>query len=166
MKKKKKKLNIHDDMTVYQFLQQLPDENGYHNAAYGLSYPEFQAWLVQMEDYSKGLKMPDWMVPSTEYWFIVDDEIVGNIRIRHYLNEALKNGAGHIGYAIAPQYRGKGYAKLMLAEMLKAAKSTYQLKEVLITTHIGNVASRKTIEDCGGQLKKEADDHAFYRIKL
>ena len=55
MKTQLQKLNIHDDMTVYQFLQQLPDENGYHNAAYGLSYPEFQAWLVQMEDYSKGL---------------------------------------------------------------------------------------------------------------
>ena len=81
MKTQLQKLNIHDDMTVYQFLQQLPDENGYHNAAYGLSYPEFQAWLVQMEDYSKGLKMPDWMVPSTEYWFIVDEAELEKMRM-------------------------------------------------------------------------------------
>lgn len=162
---KLKKLSIHDGIDVYEFLQSLPDENGYHNSAYHLTYKEFQAWLIQMNDYSEGRNMPDWMVPSSEYWFIVNDEIVGNIRLRHYLNEALKNGGGHIGYAIAPKHRGKGYAKLMLAEMLKTAKS-YSLTEVLITAQIDNIASRKTIEACGGQLEKEADNHVFYRIKL
>lgn len=165
MKTALRKLSIDDAEAVYAFLQSLPDENGYHNSAYGLSYAEFHTWLIQMNDYSEGRNMPDWMVPSSEYWFVVDDVIVGNIRLRHFLNDALRNGGGHIGYAIAPEYRGKGYAKLMLKEMIKEAKQCYKLDEILITAHIHNIASRKTIEACGGQLEKEADNQAFYWIK-
>lgn len=165
MKTKLRKLSIHDGTAVYDFLQSLPDENGYHNTAYNLSYVQYQDWLIRMNDYSEGRNMPDWMVPSSEYWFLVDGEIVGNIRLRHFLNDSLRNSGGHIGYAIAPKHRGKGYAKLMLEEMLKEAKQGYQLNEILITADIDNIASRRTIEACGGQLEKEADGHAFYWIK-
>ncbi len=164
MKTELRQLSIHDGRKVYDFLQTLPDENGFHNSAYQLSYEDFLAWLKKMDDYAHGRHMPDWMVPSSEYWFLVDDQIVGNIRLRHYLNDALRKAHGHIGYAIAPAYRGKGYAKLMLKEMLKVAK-TFAIDQVLLTANIDNIASRKTMEACGGILEKEENNLAFYWIK-
>ncbi|MCR5115479.1 MAG: GNAT family N-acetyltransferase, partial [Bacteroidales bacterium] len=47
--------------------------------------------------------------------------IVGQFRIRHYLNEALRTGAGHIGYFIAKEFRGKGYATEGLRQTLEVA---------------------------------------------
>lgn len=42
--------------------------------------------------------------------------------MRHKLNETLRNGAGHIGYGISPNYRKKGYATQGLALVLQEAK--------------------------------------------
>lgn len=91
---------------------------------------------------------------------------VGNIRLRHTLNEALRQSGGHIGYAIAPAYRHRGYGKLMLKAMLKEAKERYSLTQVMISAHIDNVASRRIIESCGGQREKENANEVIYWIHL
>ncbi|MFD6812884.1 GNAT family N-acetyltransferase [Enteractinococcus coprophilus] len=44
----------------------------------------------------------------------VDGEIIGRVSTRHKLNEYLLNFDGHIGYAIAPEFRGRGYTKQIL----------------------------------------------------
>jgi len=166
MKTKLRQLSVYDGKDVYDFLQQLPaEENGFHNSAHGLTYREFKAWLIKMDDYAHGLHMSEWMVPSSEYWFYADDVLVGNIRLRHYLNDALKKHGGHIGYAIAPAYRKKGYAKGMLRSMCEEAKK-YGLTNVLLTANCDNIASRKTIVSCAGSLEKEFDGIAYYRIQL
>lgn len=161
-----RKLSPQDGEEVYEFLQSLPaEEAGYGNSAHGLTYEAFKEWLIKMDGYDRGENMPDWMVPSTEYWFIVDGVIVGNIRLRHFLNEGLRKNGGHIGYAIAKPYRQKGYATLMLAAILQEARKL-GLEEVMITANIDNIASRKTIERNGGSLANEDDNHAIYWIKL
>ena len=157
---------ITDGKEVYELLQQIPaQECGYSNSAHGLSYEQFQAWLIEKNDYAHGLHMADWMVPSSEYWFLVDGVYVGNIRLRHNLTPALRSSSGHIGYAIAPAYRKKGYAKLMLQAVLQEARKL-SLNEVMLSADKDNIASRKTIEACGGQLEKESDHNVIYWIKL
>lgn len=166
MKTELRQLSITDGREVYELLQQIPaQERGYSNSAHGLSYEQFQAWLIEMNDYAHGLHMPDWMVPSSEYWFLVDGSYVGNIRLRHNLTPALRKSGGHIGYAIAPAYRNKGYAKLMLQAVLQEARKL-SLHEVMLSADSDNIASRKTIEACGGQLEKESDHKVIYWIKL
>jgi len=44
----------------------------------------------------------------------VDGEIIGQVSTRHKLNEYLSNFDGHIGYAIAAEFRGRGYTKQIL----------------------------------------------------
>lgn len=166
MKTELRPLSPQDGRDVYEFLQLLPaEEAGYGNSAHGLTYEEFKTWLIQMDEYAHGIHMPDWMVPSTEYWFLVDDVIVGNIRLRHELNEGLRKNGGHIGYAIAAPYRKNGYAKAMLKAVLEEAKKL-GLQEVMLTANCDNMASRKTIEANGGILEKEDGEHAFYWINL
>lgn len=167
MKTELRELSINDGMEIYRLLQQIPmEENGYHNDANGLSQPAFVQWLIQKHDHALGKNLPEGWVPSTEYWFYVDGVPVGNIRLRHTLNEALRQSGGHIGYAIAPAYRRRGYGKLMLKAMLKEARETYSLKQVMISAHIDNIPSHRIIESCGGQWEKEATNEAIYWITL
>ena len=167
MKTQLRELSVNDKEEIYHLLQQIiAEENGYHNDAYGLSKEAFSQWLIQKHDHALGKNLPDGWVPSTEYWFYVDDVPVGNIRLRHTLNEALRQSGGHIGYAIAPAYRPRGYGKLMLKAMLKEAKERYSLTQVMISAHIDNVASRRIIESCGGQREKENANEVIYWIHL
>lgn len=163
---KLRKLSIEDGMDVYNLLQTIPaEEHGYYNGAHGLSYEEFKEWLIKMDGYDRGENMPDWMVPSTEYWAEVDGILVGNIRLRHYLTPALEENGGHIGYAMAEPYRRKGYAKEMLKLLLTIAKEM-GIDRVLITANADNIASRKTVEANNGVLEKENEHGCFYWIDL
>lgn len=158
-------LSIEDGKEIYDFLQTIPkEENGYANPANGLTYPQFKEWLIQMDNYAKGIGLPDWMVPSTEYWFLVDGTIVGNIRLRHYLTPTLQRYGGHIGYAIAPANRGNGYAKAMLQEIIKKAKE-FGIYEILLTPNTNNRISCHVIASCGGILEKQNEPTSYYKIK-
>ncbi len=60
--------------------------------------------------------------------------------------------AGHIGYDIAPSFRGRGYGKQMLKLALPEIKKL-GIEKALITADEDNYASRKVIEANGGQLE-------------
>jgi predicted acetyltransferase len=49
-------------------------------------------------------------VSSTFLLAEVDGDIVGRVSIRHELNAYLPSVGGHIGYAVRPAYRRRGYA--------------------------------------------------------
>ena len=108
-------------------------------------------YLERTEDHSKGINLPDYWVQSTTYWLIANDEFVGHINIRHALNEHLKKDGGHIGYAIRPIARRKGYGFKILELALPFAKKI-GLQKVLVTCDESNFASRKIIERNNGLL--------------
>ena len=95
--------------------------------------------------------LSDGSVPATQFIFIreEDNKIVGMLQIRHFLNDYLKNYAGHIGYSVAPSERRKGYATQMLRIALPECQKL-GIDKVLITCIDSNVGSRKTILANGG----------------
>ncbi|MDF2479475.1 MAG: hypothetical protein K0S24_4958 [Sphingobacterium sp.] len=68
-------------------------------------------------------------------------------------NVFLTQYGGHIGYAVRPSERKKGYAIKMLTMALEYAKSL-GLQKVMLGCYSNNVASIKTITKCGGVLTK------------
>lgn len=86
------------------------EENSFINDYYGISRDVFDNALETIIAQSKGLQLPNGYVTVTTYFLWNDDTIVGESQLRHYLCESLINGSGHIGYYIAPEFRGKGYA--------------------------------------------------------
>jgi predicted acetyltransferase len=92
---------------------------------------------------------PKRWVPFTELWMSDGREYLGRINLRHELTEELLEWGGHIGYAVRPSARRKGYATQALGLMLPIA-AEHGLAQVLLTCDTGNVASRKTIETYGG----------------
>lgn len=81
-----------------------------------------------------------------------DEKIIGMIDIRHNLNnEFLAQFGGHIGYSVRPHERKKGYATVMLLQALDYVRHL-DLHKVMLGCYSYNLASKKTIEKCGGKL--------------
>ena len=98
------------------------------------------------------------MVPATQYWLIVPGiGYVGDLSLRHCLNDSLRRYGGHIGYTIRPSQRGKGYGKLLCKLGIEAGRQR-GIGDILITCDDDNLASRKIIEANGGQLKDCIDN--------
>ena len=75
-----------------------PEENGFINSAYGLSRQAFSGYVQLRKRNSQGLDLPEGYVPDTVYVLENDEgDYVGIVNLRHCLNEALRQGAGHIG---------------------------------------------------------------------
>ena len=88
------------------------------------------------------------------YWLLSQEEVLlGEVRIRHRLTQALEDCGGHIGYMVRPCERGKGYATSMLAMALEKSRAL-GLKRVMVTYEPGNIASARVVQKNGGKLIK------------
>ncbi len=81
-----------------------------------------------------------------------DGTIVGIVNLRHELTPFYQN-SGNIGYSVHPEHRKQGYAIAILRATLKKARS-YGMDEVKLVCADSNIASRKTIEACGGTISR------------
>lgn len=118
-------------------------------------YHDFETYLDSLE-----VKEPHGKYVPDSTFFCLDTErniFVGAVNIRHYLNEQLIVGSGHIGDGIRPSERCKGYGTKMIALALEECKKL-GIDKVLMCCNKDNVASAKTIIRNGGVLENEIDD--------
>ena len=163
-----KEINLDDAEKEYEAIKNiLPDENGFTNEYYYSSKEEFITKIIPaLIDYSKGINLRKNYVPDTQFFLWEDDIIIGLYRIRHYLNDTLKFGAGHIGYTILKKYRGKGYATLGLKLAIKKCKEIIKEDEIYLRVKKNNPASLKVQTKCGAIITNEDNEHFYTRIKL
>lgn len=163
-----KEANLDDYEKEYEAMKQFPaDENGFINEYYGVSKQEFvDNVLPTLINYSKGIDLPDGYVPCTYYFLWDDEEIVGLFKVRHWLNEALKRGSGHIGYGILKQYRKKGYATKGLALAIEKLKGYMKEDEVYMSCSKHNPASLKVQQNNGASIVYSDEEEYYTRIKI
>lgn len=114
-----------------------------------------EAYLIEVENHSKGIDLPDKWVPHTRFWYLMNNKrIIGSVDMRHYLTPDLEDLGGHIGYVVRPSERNKGYASSMLAKAIPKA-SNFGINKLLVTAASANMASRKVVEKNGGILETE-----------
>jgi len=115
-------------------------------------------WLQECEDYMVGKNLPEGFVPATQFLGVreSDDKLVGMFQIRHGLTPHLERIGGHIGYSVAPDEQGKGYATMMLILGLEECKKL-GINRVRVTCINKNVASAKVIKKCGGEYDGDAE---------
>ncbi len=104
-----------------------------------------------------GEDLPSDRVPHTMLYGFVDDKIIGRVSVRHELNDYLRRRGGHIGYAVAPRFRKKGYATEMVGQALEYCRKL-GLPRVMITCAEHNTPSWKIIEHFGGILQDQMWD--------
>lgn len=163
-----KAVNWEDIEKEYLYITSLPaDENGFTNPNAGVSREDFEnVVLPRMLNHSKGIDLPNGYVPCTEFFLWDGDDIVGLFRIRHELNDFLREGAGHIGYGIKKEYRGKGYATKGLALTIAKAKEIIKEDEIYMSVHKDNPASLQVQLKNGAYIHHEDDKEYYTRIKI
>jgi predicted acetyltransferase len=123
-----------------------------------LDYVPNEPWSVYLERRAanhRGEQLPVRFVPSSFLAATVDGTLVGRISIRHELNNWLATYGGHIGYAVIPGMRRRGYATEILRQGLVVARAL-GIDDVLVTCDVNNTASAGVIEGCGGVFESIA----------
>ena len=118
---------------------------------------EYTEWLEHTEKYREEETAGDDWVPSTTFFAVrkEDRKIVGMIDIRHHIQHPfLLEYGGHIGYAVRPMERRKGYASKILELALEYAREI-GLDKVMLGCYTDNTGSIKTIQKYGGKLVQE-----------
>lgn len=157
-----KSANLDDIEKEWQFQRDIPSEEAsFINEYHGISREDFNTALDTIIEQSKGFHLPEGYVPQTIFYLWNDDKIVGTFHLRHYLCESLVNGAGHIGYYIAPEYRGLGYATHGLKLMLEEARKLIPEDEIFLRCDKENFASLKVMLNNKGYIHHE-DKYKYY----
>jgi predicted acetyltransferase len=91
-------------------------------------------------------------LPFRKFW-ISDGDFCGVISFRHQpgTEELPPHCSGHVGFAIVPWKRRRGYATEALRRILPVARGA-GMRRVLVTCEAANEPSRKTILANGGVL--------------
>lgn len=130
----------------------------YHRGQRERARENFDAFVRACRRSAAGEGLIGDRVPQTHFWFVRDGRVLGTIRLRHRLNDALRNEGGHIGYDVRPSERGRGIATEMVRRVLPEARAL-GLRRVLLTCDKDNVASASVIRKCGGVLENETTSH-------
>lgn len=108
-------------------------------------------YLAVLDADQRGELFTDDGVAATFLVAEAERNIVGRASIRHALNDFLAHEGGHIGYAVRPAFRRRGYATAILEQSLVIARAL-GVTDVLVTCDNDNVGSAAVIEGCGGVL--------------
>jgi len=102
-------------------------------------------------------------VPSKSLWWVEGEEFLGRFVVRHQLTERLRTVGGHVGYDVRSSARRAGHGTAILRAGLPVC-AELGLDRVLLTVHVGNLASQRVIEANGGVLEREEQGMNLYWI--
>jgi predicted acetyltransferase len=130
-------------------------ENGFGGTPVFSSEMSLTEYLQQCIERTDVSKLLPGYVPRTVFWVIDENgEAIGMVRMRHCLNDGLRELGGHIGYYIRQEKRNQGYGKEALRLALVELKKIGE-KRALLTVDMDNFSSIKVIEANGGIFESE-----------
>jgi len=147
--------NVREDVAAREELQKIATDPAAFVAA--LDDPQAKGGPIKLPD---GSTVP--RLPGFRRW-MWDGAFCGSIGLRWQpgTSELPPHVLGHIGYAVVPWKRGRGYAKRALALMLVEARGA-GLTFVYVTARPDNVASQAVIRANGGRLVERFQEPAAY----
>lgn len=116
--------------------------------------PDDEPWLAYLDRLDRehrGEDLPPGRVPSTFLHAEVRGRVVGRASLRHTLTDTLCVEGGHVGYAVLPAERRRGYATAILRRSVEVLRAR-GVGPVLVTCREDNPGSLEVIRRCGGVL--------------
>lgn len=141
------------EQSYRSYIEELGDEERYPFPL-DFEHGDFGELLLKLQRFEQGIDIPDGFVPSTTYWLVENDELLGVSNLRHHLNERIRRAGGHIGLGIRPSRWGEGLGNILLKLTLERAFAR-GLDPVHIHCHKANLASVRMIVANGGTLDSE-----------
>ena len=111
-------------------------------------------FVQDQRDHVVGRSLPGEWPPGTQLAAVDNDVLVGRVSLRFALtNPFLLEHGGHVGYAVVPVWRGRGYATEMLRQAAIVLRA-HGVERILVTCDVANEASRRVIEKNGGHFER------------
>ncbi len=157
-----REVSLQDGYKEYEFFSniEIENENGFYIKKAN-DFVEFREILKDLVK-DKNIAFTEQRVPQIVYWVVLNDDIIGIVKVRKRINENLKKLGGHIGYYILKKYRNKGYGKELLKRELDLFDDN---TTIVITCSKYNLASQKVIEYNNGILIEILNDRCIYNIE-
>ncbi len=141
-------------------------DQGFIGLPEGTNREDFPAYIDKLIEMSQGINIKKDWVPMTTFWLIRDDcEVIGIGRLRHRLNDKLREYGGHIGCRVNTSEQDKGYGTILLSKLCDEA-AKMGIDRVLVTCLTTNIPSKRIIENNGGVLEREGIDEEGKPIYL
>lgn len=106
----------------------------------------FEQYVKKLNNNAVGIDLPEGYVPCSTFWLVNEsNKVLGVIRIRH---KSIPFD-GHIGYDIAPKYRGNGCGTKILELALPIAKQI-GIDKAILNCESNNIRSEKVIKANNG----------------
>ena len=162
---KLQQLSTNDGELVFYMLQRIgANENAFKNEVNGMTFEEYKIWLKKMDNWAEGKDLPEGYVRQWTYWLIDNNDIpIGYGKIREKLTNESRKFGGNLGFAIDPEFRGKGYGNILFKLLLDEARKK-EINEIISTVEKYNYSSKKVHENCGGILFDENDERWFFKF--
>jgi len=142
------------DRAYYTSYLEAIEEYKANNVSSYVFYDDENADIFEnFENDRLGINLPEKFVPATTLWLVENGGFIGEISIRHRLNENLKRFGGNIGYGVRFSKWNMGYGTKMLSMALRFAGENFGFQKVLITCNDDNYGSAHVIEKNGGILQ-------------
>ncbi|MDR3688103.1 MAG: GNAT family N-acetyltransferase [Fimbriimonas sp.] len=124
---------------------------GDHQYSKSMTREQFPGYVQKLHDLAAGKDLKAGHIPSMEFWIIDDDGYAGRIILGLSFTPSPERVGHHVGYAVRPSKRRKGYATKALQCLLDEARKL-KIYKLMPTCGPANIASRKVIERNGGVL--------------
>lgn len=125
-------------------------------SSYNVTNPYSCDIFVKFDNYRNERNLPSNRV-GADYFWLVDDRkkcFIGEVNIRHRLNDELLVRGGHIGYWVRYLKWNQGYGTKMLSLALEKAKEM-KISPVLVTCNDDNIGSARVMEKNGFVLENK-----------
>lgn len=130
-------------------------ENGFGGTPVATGELTLEEYIQRCIEMTNATRLQPGYVPQTVFWAIdEEEEAIGIARVRHYLNDRLREHGGHIGYYIRHDKRNMGYGTEVLRQALAELRKIGE-KRALLTVDMDNIASIKVIQANGGVFESE-----------
>lgn len=160
-----RQLRPDDSREIYDMLQKIgSDENEFQNEVNGMSYEQFQEWLIRQDGWSKGTDLPPGYVRQWTFWLYDGEVPVGYGKLREKVTEKSRQLGGNLGYAIAGDQRGKGYGSILFKMLLDKSREL-GIPYIFSTVEKCNPVSAKVHEKYGGKLVDENESRWYYSFE-